>query len=201
MSRGTLSLKRKEKSVSILDLNNAVAPVKVVSKRSNCHTLEGAMGYFKSVYQKCLVTRKKLRGNGYRKIKHRYWYVRVMPFNASLLEDGEVGKTVDILDPEGAVIEKREQMIGFDRYKVDSFQAGKDLLLALAGSDDDTFTSIMATAAEALQRVDTQGYLTSAPRQKCCITILNGNRRWVRGMKKTQLVHAVRPLPKRKQIR
>ncbi len=176
MARGTLSLSRKEKSVSILDLNNAVAPVKVVSKRGNCHTLEGAMGYFKERVSEMSGDTEDATWEWVQEDKAQgYWYVRIMLHSMPVYWKMEKsGKTVDILDPEGAVIERREQMIGFDRYKVDSFQAGKDLLTALASSDDATFSSIMATAAEALQRVDNQ----ELPHIRAKAEILYNNSEW-----------------------
>lgn len=150
------------KTMSILDLDNAIAPVVYVNARKSCHTLDGAMGYFME-----RVGEFEESGNWdwiHYDEKQDMWYVRIQLFTMPLYwkmtevtDSNGMPESVDILNPDGSVRKTTTRYIGFDKYKVADEDAGKALLRALRSEDgqkDETFVSIMARASEAIKDVD-----------------------------------------------
>jgi len=149
-------------TMSILDLDNAIAPIVIVKARKSCHTLDGAMGYFMERVDEFIET--GLWDWIHYDKKQDMWYVRVQLFTMPLYwkmdemtDSNGVPESIDILNPDGSVRKTTTRYIGFDKYKVADEDAGKDLLKQLrseAGQRDETFVSIMARASEAIKDVD-----------------------------------------------
>lgn len=150
------------KTMSILDLDNAIAPVVYVTARKSCHTLDGAMGYF-------MERVGEFEESGiwdwlhYNK-KEDYWYIRVQLFTMPLYwkmdevtDNNGMPESIDILNPDGSVRKTTTRYIGSDKYRVADEDAGKTLLRTLRsaeGQKDELFVGIMARASEAIKDVD-----------------------------------------------
>tara|TARA_B110000090_G_C13284211_1_gene409293 strand:- start:160 stop:825 length:666 start_codon:yes stop_codon:yes gene_type:complete len=141
--------------MGLLDLaNKTKAPTIYKTVRQKCHDYEGAYAYFQDRVG------EMSKASNYTWVKQDKagdWVVRITLHSMPIywvVEDAKPASTIEIKDPSGNVLETRAKQIGHTAYVVDSYEAGTDLLDALASREDAEFKTLLSNAAEALKEVD-----------------------------------------------
>jgi hypothetical protein len=138
------------------DASKAIVPVRTVTRRVSCHTLEGAMQYIGEEVEEA------------KKKKEHKWIkdlvVRVslhsMPFHwdrpPAIDGKGRPIGNVVIKDANLEKIGERPAVFGATMYPVSSFDEGVELLELLSSGSDADLNNRLKEAAEALRLKDTE---------------------------------------------
>lgn len=142
------------------DASKAIVPVRTLTKRVSCHTLEGCLQYVGEEVEKA---RKNKEHTWIRETPNHGWVVSVslhtMRFHWSRPQatDSKGAPKADIIikDPDGKEIDRRPAHYGATSYPVSSFDEGVELLELLASGNDADLKNRLDEAAEALRLKDT----------------------------------------------
>ena len=152
-------------TMGLLDLNKAIAPVQEKIARQDCESYESIYDYFVERVQE-MDTDDEIRDEEESWPWVQYdnrndsWYCSVLIATEKVAmplywktEHVKPAQVIEIKNPDMSIRTTRNKILGYTRYLVDSKEAGKDLLLALAKEEDEDFKKILTFAADAIADV------------------------------------------------